>query len=107
MNNSRIIGNNINLELKKQSIERSDFANELGFSLVDVYRLIEGRLFVPPTHLLKISEILGITKEQLMENKGMIEYNSLVHNFRDFKIESNQELILDLIDMYADLAEAL
>ena len=44
MNNSRIIGNNINLELKKQSIGMSDFANKLGFSLSDVYRLIEGRL---------------------------------------------------------------
>ena len=107
MNNSRIIGNNINLELKKQSIGMSDFANKLGFSLSDGYRLIEGRLFLPPTQLSKIADILGITKEQVIENKGMMEYNSLVHNFRDFKSEDNQELVLDLIDMYADLAEAL
>ena len=107
MNNSRIIGNNINLELKKQSMEMQDFGNKLGFSLSDVHRLIEGRLFIPPTQLSKIADILGITKEQILANQGMQKYNSLVHNFRDFKNEENQELVLDLIDMYADLAEVL
>jgi hypothetical protein len=64
-------------------------------------------LFIPPAQLKKIADIFGITKAQLIEDRGMAEYNSLIHNFRDFKNEENQELVLDLIDMYADLAEAL
>lgn len=107
MNHSRIIGNNISLELRKQSIEPSNFADSLGFSQLDVYKMIEGRMFISPVQLLKVANVLNITKEQLIEDKGMIEYNSLIHNFRDFKKEENQELVLDLIDMYADLAETL
>ena len=107
MNNSRIIGNNIKLELVEQSMELPEFGKKIGFSLTDVRKLIEGRLFIPPFQLVKIADILGITKEQLMKDRGAEAYNSLIHNFRDFKNESNQELVLDLIDMYADLAEIL
>ena len=107
MNNSRIIGNNVKLELNSHSMNLAEFGEKIGFSLTDVKKLIEGRLFVPPFQLAKIADALKITKEQLIEDRGMEEYSSLIHNFRDFKNESNQELILDLIDMYADLAEVL
>lgn len=107
MNSSRIIGNNINLELRASSMELSEFGDKLGFSLADVHKLIEGRLFVPPFQLNEIADVLGITREQLIQDRGMVEYNSLIHNFRGFKKEANQELVLDLIDMYADLSEAL
>lgn len=107
MNNSRIIANNIKLELEAHSMELSDFSNKIGFSLIDAKKLIEGRLFIPPFQLVKIADVLGITKSQLINNRGMEEYSSLIHNFRDFKNESNRELVLDLIDMYADLAETL
>lgn len=107
MNNARIIANNIKLELEAQSMELSEFVNKIGFSLTDAKKLLEGRLFVPPFQLAKIADTLGITKSQLIEDRGMEQYSSLIHNFRDFKHESNQELVLDLIDMYADLAETL
>ena len=107
MNSSRIIGNNVNLELKARSMELSEFGDKIGFSLADVHKLVEGRLFVPPIYLNKIAETLEITKEQLIEDRGMEEYNSLIHNVRGFKNAENQEIVLDLIDMYADLAEAL
>lgn len=107
MNSSRIIGNNVNLELKAQSLDLTEFGKRVGFSLADVRKLIEGRLFLPPLQLKKIADALGITRDQLIEDRGMSEYNSLIHNFREFKNESNQGLVLDLIDMYADLAEIL
>lgn len=107
MNNSRIIGNNVKLELIANSMDVSEFGKRIGYSSTDVRKLVEGRLFIPPFQLKKIADTLDITKEQLIEDRGMEEYNSLVHNFRDFNNESNQEFILDLIDMYADLAEVL
>ena len=107
MNSSRVIANNISLELRAHAMGLSEFGDKIGFSLAEVHRLIEGRLFIPPVQLEKIAKVLGITKEQLIKDRGMSEYNTLIHNFRDFKNELNQELVLDLIDMYADLAEAL
>lgn len=107
MNNSRIIGNNISLELMNRSMELSVFAQKIDFSMNDIHKLIEGRLFLPPFQLKKIADTLGVSKSDLMTDKGSGEYDKLIHNFRDFKKPENQELVLDLIDMYADLAEAL
>lgn len=107
MNNSRIIGNNVQLELNDNSMKLCEFGEKIGFSLMNVKKLIEGRLFIPPFQLAKIAEVLDVDKKCLIEDRGMEQYSSLIHNFRDFKNESNQELVLDLIDMYADLAETL
>lgn len=107
MNYSRIIGNNVTLELKAHSMELSELRKKLDYSLADVKKLVEGRLFLPPSELIKVAEALGITKDELINDRGAEQYSSLIHNFRDFKNESNQELVLDLIDMYADLAEML
>ena len=85
MNNSRIIGNNVILELNAHSMDLIDFGEKIGFSSTDVRKLVEGRLFVPPFQLEKVAETLGITKNQLIEDRGMQEYSSLIHNFRDFK----------------------
>ncbi|MCM1182459.1 MAG: helix-turn-helix domain-containing protein [Roseburia sp.] len=107
MNNARVIGNNIRLELKKKSMELSEFADKTGFSVADVHKLIEGRLFLPPAQLNEIADVLHITRERLLAYRGQEEYNLSVENFREFRNEENQELVLDLIDMYADLAETL
>lgn len=107
MNILRTIGNNISLELRRNSFELEEFADGIGFSLTDIHKLIEGRLYVPPILLKEIAEKLGVTRERLVEYRGAEEYNTLLHNFRDFKSEENKDLVLDLIDMYADLEEAL
>ena len=108
MNNSRIIGNNIALELKAANrTDYSKFAEEIGFSLANVHKLLEGRLFLPPFQLRRIAEALKVPTDALLRNRGVEEYSSLVDNFRNFQNEKNQELVLDLIDMYADLEEAL
>lgn len=107
MNNARVIGNNIALELKKKSIDISFLAERIGFSLSDIHKLLEGRLLLPPFQLKKLAQVLNTTKEELMRVKEQGEYNDLIYNFRNFKNVENQELVLDLIDMYADLEEAL
>ena len=107
MNNSRILGNNISLELQRQSIGLLDLASKIGYSEKDIHKLVEGRMFVPPFQLDKIAESLKVTREELLMDRGADSYNGLIHNFRDFKNTENQELVLDLIDMYADLEEAL
>lgn len=107
MNCSRIIGNNILLELQSQSKGLMDLAAQIGYSEQDIHKLTEGRLFVPPVQLDKIADALGIGREDLTKSRGREAYSSMIHNFRSFKCMENQDLVLDLIDMYADLEEAL
>lgn len=107
MNYSRIIGFNIQLELKAKSINQVEFGKNIGFSESDICRLIEGRLFLHPLQLQKIAEVLNIPKNQLLEKRTPEEYNLLNPSFSDFVDDTNLEFILDLIDNYADLLEML
>ena len=107
MNYSRIIGFNIQLELKAKSINPVEFGKIIGFSESDIYRLIEGRLYVPPLQLKKIAKILNISMDRLLLKRTSEEYSSLNPSFSDFVDDINLEFILNLIDTYADLAEIL
>lgn len=42
-----------------------------------------------------------------MKPRSRREYSALLQNFRDFDEQENQDRILDIIDMYADLEETL
>ena len=107
MNNSRIIGNNILLELRDKSIEVESFSSNIGFNEVETRKLTEGRMFLPPFQIKKIADALGVSVETLVNYRGSDAYDDLIHNFGKFKNVENRELVLDLIDMYADLEEAL
>lgn len=107
MNNSRILGNNIILELSEMNLSVEMFAEKIGFTEAETQKLIQGRMFLPPFQLNVIAKALGISVEKLIDDRGCEAYNNLIHNFGEFKSRENQELILDMIDMYADLEEAL
>lgn len=106
MNSSRLLGNNISLLLREKSMNLLQFASIIGFQPREANKLIEGRLFVPPMVLGKIAESLDISIEELLRKREQEEYNTLIHNFKEFTNSDNQELVLNLIDMYADLEEA-
>lgn len=107
MSNSRILGNNIALELSKRNLSVGLFAKNIGFTETETQKLIEGRMFLPPFQLKAIAKTLSISVEDLTADRGCEAYNSLIHNFGEFNSSENQKLVLDMIDMYADLEEAL
>ena len=107
MNYSRVIGFNIQLELKVKSINLVEFGKIIDFSESDIYRLIEGRLFLPPSQLKKIAKVLDISMDRLLVKRTPEEYNLLNPSLLNFTNDANLEFILDLMDTYADLAEIL
>lgn len=107
MNYSRVIGFNIQLELKAKSINLVEFGKIIDFSESDIYRLIEGRLFLPPSQLKKIAKVLDISMDRLLVKRTLEEYNLLNPFFSEFEDDTNLEFILDIIDTYVDLAEIL
>lgn len=107
MNYSRVIGFNIQLELKVKSINLVEFGKIIDFSGSDIYRLIEGRLFLPPSQLKKIAKVLDISMDRLLVKRTLEEYNLLNPSFSEFEDDTNLEFILDIIDTYVDLAEIL
>lgn len=100
----RRLGSNIEKASKTKYSSITDFARDVGLSVNDVSRLFEGRLFLPPFYLKKISQLIGLPFDELINTDG--EY-ALVDCMGNFKDEKNKDKILDLIDNYIDLVEAV
>lgn len=107
MNYSRVMGNNVELELKRHNWNVEEFADKVGLSIVDAHKLLEGRLFLPFAMWSVVGDAVGLSTEQLMQQREKEDYCKLLQNFREFDNPDNQDKILDMIDMYADLEESL
>jgi hypothetical protein len=65
---------------------------------------LEGRLIASPVQLKAISEKVEVPLKELLDVSGKY---TLVECMGSFKCEENEDRILDLIDNYIDLVEAI
>jgi transcriptional regulator with XRE-family HTH domain len=86
---SRVIGMNVQSGLKRMDASVEEFAKALGYSVRDAYRIVEGKVILPPRELSRIAEFLGVEKRELMEGDEEFPYR-----------------VLDLIDDFVELKEA-
>ena len=102
----RRLGANIAILMREACISYEELATRLNFTLRDVYRLVEGRLLLPPKVLEKVAEALGRTKEDLMYYEAKDVLPELQY-MKEFKNPENLNLVLDLLDEYIELKESL
>ena len=100
----RRLGSNIEKASRENYKRVEDFANAINLSVRDVHRLFEGRLIVSPFQLKAISEKVNTPVRELLDISGKY---TLVECMGSFKDEQNKDKILDLIDNYIDLVEAI
>ena len=105
---SRNIGIGLYYVLKQNKISVEEAAEKVGYSLRDMWRIIEGRLFLSPMALEDISTKLGTSAEYLINYKPSekdslpgLEYN------KDFTDKENLYKIIDLLDDYIELKEQM
>ena len=105
---ARTLGNNITLLLKQGGIEIPEFAKALGYSVEEVQRLRDARLYTTEEDIQDIAGYFGISEEELyIPREGEYIGEGFLHCMGSFKDEMNKEKILDIFDMYADLKEAV
>lgn len=107
MNVTRVIGNNVQLELMNQNLNPADVRSCLGYSEEEFNRLMEGRLFVSPKEIAAIAGQLEMTSEELMRERACVQYRELIHNMGQSNDAAVIEQVLDFFDMYADLKDAV
>lgn len=100
----RRLGSNIEKASQKKYMQVEDFANAVNLSLKDVHRLFEGRLILSPLQLKVIAEKVNTPLKELLDISGQY---TLVECMGSFKNKQNEDKILDLIDNYIDLVEAV
>lgn len=102
----RKIGANIAMLMQETGMSIEKLATQLNFTIRDVYRLIEGRLLLPPKGLQCVADALGRTTEELM----FYETNNILPELqymKEFSDPANLEKVLDLLDEYIELKESL
>lgn len=105
-NVGRRLGVNISTCMLEANISLDSFAKHLGYSIKDVWNVIEGKVIIPPAELDKMASILKTTKSELINH----ESDSLVPDLqymKEFSNPDNLDKILDLMDEYVELREAI
>lgn len=96
----RRFGDNLAFLLRGKNEE--EFASSLGFSLLEVQRLKEGRMILRSDDISEIADYFGVSQESLFEKHPE---RSQVHVLGEMDEEAENK-ILDMFDIYCDLAEA-
>lgn len=105
-NVGRKLSVNIRTCMLEANISPDNFAKQLGYSIKDAWNIIEGKIVIPPFELEKIASFLGTTKSELINR----EVDSLVPDLqymKEFSNPENLDIILDLMDEYVELKEAI
>lgn len=105
-NVGRKLGVNIRARMLEANISLNSFAEHLGYSVKDVWNVIEGKVIVPPTELDKIARFLNTTKNDLL----VCDSDCLVPDLqymKKFSDPDNLDKVLDLMDEYVELREVL
>lgn len=86
---------------------KTELCNKLCFNSTDLNRLMFGRLSVTPIQLTTIANTLSIPIEELINYKNNDSYKNVVHCMSSFSSQDNCNEVLDIIDSYIDIKEAV
>jgi len=108
MTSLRKLGYQVSVFLKSNSFSNEKAADASGLSENQIQRLLEGRFFVSIEQLRKIAALkIGTNVSSFLSEPSESNYPEMIHCMSEFKKTSDCDDILDLIDAYADLEEAL
>ena len=102
----RKIGVNIFTLMQNAGISREELAEKLDYSYRDMCRVLEGKLMLPPIEIKRIADLFGMTKKELI-NYEVDKFVPELQYMKEFSDTNNLDKILDLLDEYVDLKEAI
>lgn len=105
-NAGRKLGVNIFTLMRNSGISREDLAQKMGYTYRDMCRVLEGKLLLTPTELAKVVELLGTTAEHLLHYESD-KFVPELQYMKEFSDRDNLDKILDLLDEYVELKEAI
>lgn len=105
-NVGRKLGVNIRTRMLETNISLDSFAKHLGYSIKDVWNVIEGKIIIPPVELDKIASLLETTKSELINRESDTLVSDLQY-MKEFSNPDNLDRILDLMDEYVELREVI
>lgn len=105
-NVGRKLGVNILTLMLNTGISREDLAKILDYSYRDMCRILEGKLMLPPVEIGKIAEFFEKTKKELLHYEADKIVPELQY-MKEFSNTDHLDMILDLLNDYIELKEAM
>ena len=107
MQQARMLGNYVEHLAVKKGMSLSDLSHVLGCTETQVYSFIKGRAVASFNQIHKLASALDISEEQLLTGDATSYNATVVHCMNEFDDSTNRERILDLIDQYIDIFDAV
>lgn len=107
---NRVFGNNVKYLLSQQGISVAQFGKELGYTEFEVYKIMDARLLLDNQEKDEIRAFLGLDSvEELYVARDDAKYEQAgcIECRGSFDKPENKKLILDILDLYCDVQEAL
>jgi len=106
---SRVFGSNLQYYLKQKKMHPRQIADKLGYSLYEIQRIMDSRLFLDRQEQEQIADVLEMPvdrlyealEDELYESVGCLECRGR------FSTAEHKKEILDLFDVYCDIQETL
>ena len=104
----RILGHTIESEILKQSIDEEVLSKKVGLTLNQLKKLYCGRLLLSFEQLKTLAGTIGIPLNNLLSlDDTQYEIDMAQKSLGEPLSTDNREYIIDLIDCYLDLREAV
>ena len=107
MQQARMLGNYVEHLAGKKGMSLSDLSHILGCTEKQVYSFIKGRAVASFNQIHDLASALDISEEELLTGDATSYNESVVHCMNEFDDSKNREYILDLIDQYIDIFDAV
>ena len=107
MHGARVLGNYVEHLAKQNELSISDLSRILVCDEQQVYSFIKGRAYASFGQLSKLADALGTTVADMIAGDEATYNATVVHCMNEFQDPAKREVILDLIDSYVDIFDAV
>ena len=106
---NRVFGNNVKLFIHNKKLDEQVIAKNLSYSKYDLWKIMDGRLFLDDDEKRDIAKELQTTVEDLYIPRSEMEYHAAgcMECRGEFSSADNKKRILDLLDVYCDIQELI
>lgn len=106
---SRVFGNNLRFYMNRAGMKAEELAEKTGYSVYEIQKVMDGRLFLEGEEKEQIAEILDISADTLYTalDDRSYELAGCMECRGRFSTAGHKKEILDLFDAYCDVQETL
>ncbi len=107
MKAARMLGSFVENKIQEQSITSERLETILHMDEQQIMMFYEGRLFLSFPQIKALSDELGLSINALLQGNERQYNESVIHCMNDFENNDKREKILDMIDDYLDIYDAV